>query len=61
MISEKFSLCENENTTLNSQMSQISVSISFIETESMLPNEEPFTSEGGRRKLTSFWGQIRKV
>lgn len=54
MISEKFSLCENENTTLNSQMSQISVSISFIETESMLPNEEPFTSEGGRRKLTSF-------
>ncbi|XP_049368191.1 uncharacterized protein LOC125833082 [Solanum verrucosum] len=54
IISEKLSLCEDESATPNSQMSAMSVRINIIETKNMLPNEEHGTSEGGKRKLSSF-------
>ncbi|KAH0665345.1 hypothetical protein KY285_026551 [Solanum tuberosum] len=54
MLSEKLSLCEDENTAFNSLMSEMSVRIRILETKSLRPNKEPSTSEGGNRKLSSF-------
>ncbi|XP_049410536.1 uncharacterized protein LOC125873707 [Solanum stenotomum] len=53
MLREKLSLCEDEKAYLNSQMSEMSVQVSILETENLQPNEGPSTSEG-KRKLNSF-------
>lgn len=47
MISEKLSLCEDENSALNSQMSKISVRIGILESGSLQPNVKPRASEVG--------------
>ncbi|KAK4729569.1 hypothetical protein R3W88_022557 [Solanum pinnatisectum] len=54
MLSEKLSLCEDEKTALISQMSEINVRLSILETENLQIEEEPCTSEGGKRKLSSY-------
>ncbi|XP_015158487.1 uncharacterized protein [Solanum tuberosum] len=53
-ISEMLRLCEDENSTLNSQISEMSVRIGTLETCSLKPNEEHGTSKGGKRKLSNF-------
>ncbi|XP_049366103.1 uncharacterized protein LOC125830957 [Solanum verrucosum] len=55
MISKKLSLCEDENAALNSQMSEMSVRTSKIETESMQPSEEPGTSGVGNGNSVALW------
>ncbi|XP_049397273.1 uncharacterized protein LOC125861406 [Solanum stenotomum] len=52
--SEMLSLCEDENSALNSQISEMSVRIGIIETGSLEPNEEPGISKGGKQKLSNF-------
>ncbi|KAH0665121.1 hypothetical protein KY285_026327 [Solanum tuberosum] len=52
MISEKLGLCEDENSVLNAQMSELSIRIGILETDSLEPSEGPGTSVGGKRKLS---------
>ena len=52
MISEKLSMCEDENSVLNAQMSEVSIRIGIRETDSLEPSEGPGTSVGGKRKLS---------
>jgi len=47
-------LCEDENSDLNSHISEMSVRIGTLETCSLEPNEEHGTSKGGKRKLSNF-------
>ncbi|XP_015167052.1 uncharacterized protein [Solanum tuberosum] len=53
-MSDMLKLCEDENSALNSQISEMSVRIGILETDSLEPKEESGTSEGGKRKLNNF-------
>jgi len=52
MISEKLSMCEDENSVLNAQMSKLSIRIGILDNDSPEPSEGPGTSVGGKRKLS---------
>lgn len=54
MLNEKLTLCEDENATLNSKMSEMSFRISFLHIKSLQPNKEPRTSKVGKQKLNNL-------
>ncbi|KAH0696719.1 hypothetical protein KY290_014118 [Solanum tuberosum] len=52
MLREKLSMCENENSILNAKMSELSIRIGILKTDSLEPSEGPGTSVGGKRNLS---------
>ncbi|XP_049347721.1 uncharacterized protein LOC125812241 [Solanum verrucosum] len=54
ILSENLNRSEDEKTTLTSQLSEMNVRLSILETESHQTKEGPGTSESGKRKLSSF-------
>ncbi|XP_049399696.1 uncharacterized protein LOC125863713 [Solanum stenotomum] len=60
MLNEKISLCEDENSTLMSQVSEMGVRIGTLETNNIIPEKEPDTSVGGKRKLSIFEEELEE-
>lgn len=54
MLSEKLSLCGDDDSALKSQIFKLTVRISILESDIPEPNEGPDTSKGGKRKLSVF-------
>lgn len=54
ILNEKLSLCEDENSALKYQISELSVWIGILETDSRVPKERRGTSKDGKRKLSAF-------
>ncbi|KAH0717219.1 hypothetical protein KY285_013250 [Solanum tuberosum] len=54
VLSENLDLCQDEKSAIISQMSEMNVRLSMIETEGCQHKEEPETSKNGKRKLSSF-------
>ena len=54
MLNGKLILCGDDNSTLKSQISELSVRIGILKTDSPEPNKGPCTSKGGKRKLSVF-------